>query len=263
MMDASDRRNAVARQREYTRRLQSLTRQLFLTQENERRRLARILHDEIAQLLTGLLLQLDLCSQALESMGSPVDGHAGLPDAEKGEIRLQQSISTATSRIADALRLAHDLMGRVRALSLDLRPVILDDMGLLPSLKWHVENFTQRTKVHVDFEHFGIGGRFPAELESAVFRLVLEALANVARHAGVTQATLNVSSDQGQLCIEVLDHGIGFDPATLDQAEGSTGLQEMRERVLLLGGKFALESSSGQGTRMVASIPLKLPEIPL
>jgi two-component system sensor histidine kinase UhpB len=230
MLDISERKQAEDNQREYTRRLQSLTRQLFLSQENERRRLARALHDEIAQLLTAHLLQLDLCV----GVSGPV----------------------LASRLANAVKLAHDMMARVRALSLDLRPVMLDDMGLLHSLQWHVENFSQRTGVQVDFENSGIDGRFASELESTVYRLIQEALSNVAHHAGVTEARLKVWSNRNQVCVEVEDSGIGFDLTQVLQSNEGTGLTEMRERVAWLGGQFALESTPGKGTRLVASLPL-------
>jgi signal transduction histidine kinase len=203
---------------------------LFLAQENERRRLARALHDEIAQLLTAHLLQLDLCTGA----SGPV----------------------LSARLANAIRLAHDMMARVRALSHDLRPVMLDDMGLLHSLQWHVENFSQRTGVQVDFENSGIDGRFASELESTVYRLIQEALSNVAHHAGVAKAKLKVWSNRHQVCVEVEDSGIGFDLTQVLQSNEGTGLTEMRERVAWLGGQFALESTPGKGTRLVASLPL-------
>ena len=158
------------------------------------------------------------------------------------------------------MKLAHDLMACVRALSLDLRPVMLDDMGLLHSLQWHVENFSQRTGVHVDFQSSAIDGRFSSELESAVYRLVQEALSNVAHHAGVTGATLKVWSNDHEVCVEVEDHGIGFDPKTVREPGGCTGLTETRERVSLLGGQFTLTSTPGQGTRLLACIPLALPD---
>jgi PAS domain S-box-containing protein len=266
MLDISERKQAEERQREYTRRLRSLTRQLFLAQENERRRLARALHDEFAQLLTGLLLQLDLCAHALsktqiDDRGSKIEkAAASFVDPQSSILDSRCSSAAAAARLGDAVKLAHDLMTRVRALSHDLRPVMLDDMGLLHSLQWHVENFSQRTGVHVDFQSSAIDGRFSSELESAVYRLVQEALSNVAHHAGVTGATLKVWSNEHAVCVEVEDRGIGFDPKTVRKTDGCTGLTETRERVSLLGGQFTLTSTPGKGTRLLACIPLALPD---
>jgi len=262
MLDISERKQAEERQRDYNRRLQRLTRQLLRAQENERRRLARTLHDECAQLLTGLLLQLDLC---MEIFGATKENsEIRNPKTSGTQVRdfgtRTSNSSSATASLGEAVKLAHDLMACVRALSLDLRPVMLDDMGLLHSLRWHVENFRQRTGVHVDFQNSGIDGRFSNELESAVYRLVQEALSNVARHAGVPKATLKVWSDERQVCMEVEDHGIGFDPKSVLETDACTGLTETRERISLLGGRFTLESAPGKGTLLIASIPLVLPD---
>jgi PAS domain S-box-containing protein len=232
MLDISERKRLEAKQRESGKQLRALTRQLLRAQESERRRLARALHDEFAQLLTGLLLQLDLCAQDLEG---PV-----------------------ANRLGEALKLAHDLMARVRALSLDLRPVMLDDMGLVHSLLWHVENFSQRTGVRVDFQHEGLERRLPGEVETAVYRLVQESLANVSRHAKVPSASLKVWADQDSVYLEAEDKGIGFDPSLIDEGVAA-GLSEIRERVSLLGGELKVQSAPGQGTLLRASLPLALP----
>jgi PAS domain S-box-containing protein len=264
MLDISERKQAEERQREYTRRLRSLTRQLFLAQENERRRLARALHDEFAQLLTGLLLQLDLCTHAcntarIEDRGSKNEKPtAPGDDRQYSMLDPHSSLAALTAGLSEAVKLAHDLMARVRALSLDLRPAMLDDMGLLHSLRWHIDSFHQRTGVHVDFQNSGIDGRFSGELESAVYRLVQEALSNVARHADVRKASLRVWSDGRKVCVEVEDQGVGFDPETVLKTDACTALTETRERIFLLGGGFVLNSSLGKGTRLNASIPLVL-----
>jgi PAS domain S-box-containing protein len=266
MLDISERKQAEKRQREYTRRLRNLTRQLFLAQENERRRLAQALHDEFAQLLTGLLLRLDLCTHTLaqsriEDRRSKIEeSAASYVDPESSILEPHSSSADSDAGLGEAVKLAHDLMARVRALSLDLRPVILDDMGLLHSLRWHVDNFRQRTGVQVDFQNAGIDGRFSSELESAVYRLVQEALSNVSRHAGVRKARLKVWLDGGELCVEVEDQGIGFDSGTLLETDAYTGLTEARERISLLGGRFALTSKPGKGTRLIVRIPLVLPD---
>jgi signal transduction histidine kinase len=190
-----------------------------LLEESERRNLARELHDEIGQTLTGLKLRLE-AGQTSEARG-----------------------------------LVEELMSSVRNLSLDLRPAMLDDLGLLPALLWLFERYSAQTGVKVAFEHTGLEGRFAAETETAAFRIVQEALTNVARHAGVPQAVVRVWADGRTLGVQIDDGGKGFDPnGALHAATG--GLSGMRERATALGGQLTLESKPGQGARVMAELPL-------
>ncbi len=208
--------------------LRTLSHRLVEIQEAERRNIARELHDEIGQLLTGLKL-------TLETMGRATAGgaQAGF-DAARG--------------------LANELIARVRSLSLDLRPGMLDDLGLLPALLWHFERYTAQTGVGVGFEHAGLGARFPSETETGAYRIVQEALTNVARHAGVREAAVRIWVDAGALHVTVEDRGRGFDPASVGTR--SSGLTGMRERAVLLGGSLAVESRPGGGARVTTDLPL-------
>ena len=214
-------------------RLQVLSKRLIEVQEAERRHFARELHDEIGQTLTGLKLLLEMSAR------SPVE-------------HLREKLD-------DACALVNDLMARVRELSLDLRPAMLDDLGLLPALLWHFERYTTQTDVRVDFKHVGLERRLAPEVETAAYRIVQEALTNVARHAGVQDVVVRLRIDRGMLEMRIEDHGAGFDAQAAQAAGRSTGLLGMHERAWLAGGHLAVESTPGTGTRLTASLPLAEP----
>ena len=130
-------------------------------------------------------------------------------------------------------------MGLVRELSLKLRPAMLDDLGLLPDAAWHFERFTNQTNIQVAFRQKGIGGkRFPLQVETAVYRIIQEALTNVARHAKVNEVDVRLWSDERTLGVQIEDHGVGFAPSTRHSAGYANGLNGMRERAMLLGGQI-------------------------
>ena len=214
--------------------LRLLSRRLLESQELERRRVARELHDEVGQVLTGLKLVLQMTAAS-----APAEQTLGLNEAET---------------------LVGELMARVRQLSLDLRPAMLDDLGLLPALLWHINRYSLQTRVTVDFKHSGIEGRrFAAETETAAYRVVQEALTNVARHSGICLATVRVWGDSETLTVQVSDEGAGFDPEALQASASTSGLPGMRERVILLGGIVTLDASPGHGTHLIAVLPLAEP----
>lgn len=211
-------------------RLQSLSERLVDVQETERRHIARELHDEIGQLLTGLKLTLDMMP--------------ALP-------------ATAGKNLNEARGLANELMARVRQMSLDLRPAMLDDLGLLPALLWHFERYAALTNVHVNFKHRGIEDRrFTPEIETAAYRITQEALTNVARHAGVDEVTVRVWTDADILGLQIEDRGAGFDAPAALAAETTGGLSGMYERAVLTGGKLDIESTPGAGTCLTVEFPL-------
>ena len=211
-------------------RLQGLSGRLMEVQEAERRHLARELHDEIGQLLTGLRLTLDLPEPPSPALGERLDQARGLVE---------------------------ELLDRVRALSLDLRPSILDDLGLLPALLGHVERYTSQTKVQVRLEHHGLDRRFDPETETGVYRIVQEALTNVARHSGVDEVTVRLWATRDVLGVQVEDHGRGFD---LDAVLGNGGgLDGLRERAALLNGHLTVETKPGAGVRVTAEVPIDDP----
>ncbi|MDM7999566.1 MAG: PAS domain S-box protein [Dehalococcoidia bacterium] len=208
--------------------LRNLSHRLVSAQENERRKIARELHDEVGQSLTALKLCLDKISLS----GSGVDG------SELGEAR-------------KALR---ELMAQVRSMSLELRPTMLDDLGLLPTLLWHFKRYTAQTKIHVNFKHRGLRRDLPQDTSTAAYRIVQEALTNVARYAKVEEVLVVIRAESDALLVEVEDHGVGFDVEKV--AFASTGLSGMRERALSLNGKLLVQSKPGEGTCVIAELPL-------
>ena len=211
-------------------RLALLSRRLMEVQEAERRHLARELHDEIGQYLTGISLIL-------------------------GEFE-RRPLDTAGAPLREAHKLVDDLIVRVRDLSLDLRPAMLDDLGLLPALLWLFERFSKQTNLEIDFHHSGVNRRFQHDVETAAYRIVQEALTNVARHAGVSQARVDVSADHRRLSVVIADHGRGFDADTVLTTAATSGFSGMRERATLAGGRLSVESGPGAGTRVCAEFDL-------
>ena len=169
-------------------RVKLLSGRLLEVQEEERRRIARELHDEIGQSLTGLKL-------ALETV-IPAD------DVE--------------THLRGAQELAGELLTKVRELSLDLRPAMLDDLGLVPALLWQLDRYTTQTGVEVSFKQKGLDVRFRPELETTAYRIVQEALTNVARHAGVPEAWVSLWLEEDTLVVRIEDGGRGFDVATYE-----------------------------------------------
>jgi PAS domain S-box-containing protein len=222
---------------EYAARLEDLSRQLVQTQETERRRIAQELHDETGQILTGLKLTLDV---ALRQIG-------------EGDGR---------STLSRAAAMLETLQKQVRTLSLNLRPVALDDLGLLPAVLMLCNQYEVHMSVRVRTIHNGISGRrFASEIETTAYRIVQEGLTNVARHASVPEATVRLWTDEEVLGIQVEDCGKGFAVELAEFVARSSGLSGMRERVLLVGGEFTIESTPGTGTRLTAELPLGQPAI--
>ena len=133
---------------------------------------------------------------------------------------------------------------------------MLDDLGLLPALLWHFERYATQTGVRVNLKHSGMERRFATELETALYRVVQEALTNVARHAGVNEVTVRVWADQVALSVQVEDQGVGFDPRGDLVARGNGGLSGMYERATSLGGQLLVETALGTGTCLTAEWPL-------
>jgi signal transduction histidine kinase len=211
--------------------LQAVSRQLVAVQEAERARIARDLHDEIGQMLTGLKLVLAIGTRSTPAM--------------------------IQSRLAEAQSLVNELTTRVREISLDLRPAMLDDLGLLPTLLWHIKRYTQQTQIQVTMKHTGLDQRVAPEVEIAVYRIVQEGLTNVARHASVHEVAIWLWRTSDSIGVRIQDQGNGFAPKDVLAAHTSSGLAGMVERVRLLGGQLTIESAPGQGTRLTAELPLE------
>jgi len=138
----------------------------------------------------------------------------------------------------------------------ELRPAILDELGLLPALQTYVEGYTAQTQVQVMLLHSGLGGRPPPDIEMVAYRIVQETLSNVARHAGVGQARVHVQLTPSLLILQIEDQGPGFDVEAKLLSGAACGLIEMRERTRGAGGELRVESTPGTGTRVTAEFPL-------
>lgn len=209
-------------------------RKVISAQEEERRRLARELHDDTAQALAAVGVSLEA---ALE----------GMPLTPARE-RLQSLKVLVNQSLTDLHRVIYDL-----------RPSILDDLGLAAAIRWLAEEHLRRTGVTVKVESDGIDARLPSDSETAVFRVIQEALLNSERHAEADAVLAQVSLENGTLSVEIEDDGKGFEPETVGITSGSArglGLQGMRERVELMGGSFTLSSSPGRGTRIAITVPV-------
>jgi signal transduction histidine kinase len=217
--------------------LQALSQTLVKVQEAERRNLAVELHDEIGQVLTSLSLTLDLISR---TMGAEMPAEGAFSEG-----------------LTQAQSLVNQLLKQVRDLSLDLRPALLDDLGLLPALISLFERYTTQTDIQVDFKHSGLEGRFAPEIETAAFRIVQEALTNVARYAQVNEAAVRLWANEEILGVQVQDRGVGFDQEAIDLTRPTSGLSGMRERANLCGGQVEIESEPGGGTCLTAEFPLR------
>jgi signal transduction histidine kinase len=209
-----------------TRQLQAVSQRLIHVQEAERRVIAQELHDQLGQLLTGLRFQLEAA-------------RGGGPG------------------VGEALALTDELLRQVRDLALQLRPRILDDFGLRRALEWHVDRFHRQTGIAVACDITLPAARLSPELETTAFRLVQEALTNVARHAHSPTASLTAAlTPDHRLLVEVADCGQGFDVAAARGRHDSLGLTGLAERVKLAGGQLDIVSHAGRGTRICAEFPL-------
>jgi signal transduction histidine kinase len=211
--------------------LQQLTRRIVTAQEAERQRVARELHDELGQILTCLKLSLDLAER--QGIAPTVVAH----------------------HREQARQLTNELIGKVRQMSLELRSAVLDELGLLHALRSHAERFSSQTNIKVEVFESGLGGeRFEPDVETAAYRIVQEALTNVARHAAGAEVRVTLERDEGSLRVRVQDNGQGFD--TRRSRNLSSGLAGMRERAVAAGGTLVVQSAPGRGTLVEAWLPL-------
>jgi signal transduction histidine kinase len=206
---------------------------VIAAQEDERKRIARELHDSTSQSLTSLLVGMKALSDACDS--------------------------PAVHQRAEELRgVASHTLDEVHNLALQLRPSVLDDLGLPAALERHVADCQRRYSLHIDLAVHGFTEeRLPPEVETALYRIVQEGLTNVARHAQATTASVLVERRNGVVRAILEDDGRGFDPESAGQAERRLGLYGIRERAELLGGALTIESEPGHGASLFVEIPLK------
>lgn len=213
----------------------ALLRRVIGAQEDERKRVARDLHDEVGQFLTGLVLSLGTVRRAAE----------GREPELAGQLAALQDMATRA-------------VEEVRRLVADLRPSVLDDLGLVEALRWYAAALGERAGLAVEVSARDLDGRLPPHLELVIFRVIQEALTNVARHARASRARVVVEATGGSVRATVADDGRGFDPDVVRSRRDGTqalGLLGMEERVRLAGGTFRLDASPGRGTTVAFTIP--------
>ena len=220
--------------------LRELTARLLNLQDEERRRIARELHDNAGQALSVLAINLGAVAKDLERV-----------------------VKTA-GMVADSASIVQQMSSDIRTMSYLLHPPLLDEMGLESALRWYVDGFAQRSKIAVDFECTKDLGRLSRETETVVFRVIQECLTNIHRHSGSPIAAIQVVQSDGHLQVEVKDEGKGLLPETREQMiSGGTvgvGIRGMRERVGQLGGNLEIISDGpGTGTRVVVRLPASEP----
>jgi signal transduction histidine kinase len=215
--------------------LEQLSMRLLEVQEDERRRIARELHDEIGQTLTSLRIEIS-AAQSLWKAGAP----------------------EVLEKLERARALADKTVKTVRYISLLLRPSLLDDLGLGPALHWQAEDFTHRTGIPVEFPQEDLPQFLPDAHRTCVYRIVQEALHNCDRHARASRVRLSISLVRESLIVEIEDNGRGFDvaPKGAPRRLSGLGLRGMSERAAMLGGIVNVDSSPGAGTHVTLLLPL-------
>lgn len=237
VQEITERKAAEQALRDSQERLQVLSRQTLRLQEDERRALARELHDEAGQQLAALKFN-------LAALRRPLEGTAH------------------SAKVEDSLDIVNTTLALIRDTALNLRPSVLDDLGLAEALDWYCRRQAERSGCTISLCAPACYARMPPELETACFRIAQEAVNNALRHGQPTNIRVQLEQNHEHLQIKVSDDGRGFDvPSTLRRSQGGFGLGilGMRERAELLGGRFFVSSTLGQGAEIGAALPLQSP----
>ncbi len=234
VQDISDRRHAARMLVEYSERLAHLSHRLLSVQEEERRALARELHDHVGQQLAALKLNLEMLRRS----------HPELAEER---------------RLADSVAITDEVMSQIGDTALDLRPAILDDLGLSSAVRWYARQQEKRSGLQI-MVRAEVEQRLPDPIETAAFRIVQEAVNNAIRHGGGgAHIRVELAADRQWLSLDISDDGCGFNPDARTTSDGQPrgmGLLSMRERVELLGGSFRLRAAPGAGASIAARLPL-------
>lgn len=227
--DISERKQVQAAARTYSRRM-------IEAQEAERRRISRELHDQVGQILTAVKMNLH-------------------------SLREQCTAPEILSSIQDNMEVIDEAVDQVRDLSVDLRPLLLDDFGLPVALRWYLDRQTKRCAIATEFTSHSLceDDRFSTELETACFRIVQEAVTNVVRHTRASRIVVTLERNGSDLELGISDDGAGFDLSVLRNGAATLGLRGIEERVHALGGLITINSGPSQGTEICARFPISRP----
>ncbi|NOX55881.1 MAG: sensor histidine kinase, partial [Planctomycetes bacterium] len=199
----------------------------------ERKRVARELHDQVGQSLTALLMEL----AAIKTL-VPVE------------------LEHVRDLLTRCHQLAAEMLEELRRLMMNLRPALLDDLGLIAAIKSYAEHQLPPAGVEPTVEVHGPRRRLPSPIDIAVYRIVQEGITNIVKHAGAKRATIRIVYNTDRVALTIEDDGKGFDTSKPHHSHGALGLLGMQERVTLLGGSFRVESRPGNGTRVLVEVPV-------
>lgn len=229
--------NQVTRILESAKNRQLLGLKIILAQEEERKRIAREIHDGMAQTMANVVLRTEIAERML----------------------MKQEITAVREELVDLKGQVRGGLEEVRKIIFNLRPMALDDLGIVPTLRKYIQDFEEKTKIRTLFHLIGRETRFPSGLEVAIFRLVQEALSNVLKHAKATYVCVELTLEREQVKIYIVDNGIGFNVDITQRVitKGNNfGLLGMRERVELLEGTMEIDSEKDSGTKITMVIPI-------
>ena len=216
-----------------------LLHRVISAQEDERKRIARELHDETSQGLSALMVGIDTAQMAV-----------------------MHDIHKAQAHLSNTRSIAENLLRNIHRLISDLRPSLLDDLGLIPAIEWYGEQRLKPMGIGFHLDKHGFKRRIPQSIETALFRIAQEAITNIVRHSRATMVNVQFLSEDHWVTLKITDNGQGFDPHALQPTEGhGLGLNGMQERASILGGECELQSAPGLGTTITVRVPIPGEEV--
>lgn len=228
-----DHMSAAFAQIETLQNAQIMGAQIIRSQEEERRRVARDIHDGPAQAMANIVFRAEVCERLIDT------------DVERAKLELRQ--------LREHIR---ETLGEIRKIIFDLRPMALDDLGLVPTIRGVLENFRNQQGVFTEVTVTGRERRLESHIEIGLFRVAQEALNNVVKHAQASTVRVRIEFAPAGVTLVIEDDGKGFDSSNEESPDGHFGLMGMRERLQLLQGKFVIKSTPGKGTRVMITAPL-------
>lgn len=235
-IDVTEREKAKDELIKSEQKLRALASHLQSVREEERATIARELHDELGQILTSVKMNLMMMSKQVIQEDESFD-----------KTIFESEIQSMNEMIEHSIK-------RLKKLISELRPEVLDNLGLIPAIEWLVGQFISRSGIKLNFSHQVKNINLPKETQLNIYRIIQESLTNVLRHSGATEVNLNILDSEDNLCIVVSDNGKGFYPEKLDPLH-SIGITGMKERALTFGANFRIDSSPGSGTKVLLSVP--------